>query len=185
MWEAAHNAHDQIVFLCDNRNAPKTLCGCRVYYSAASDPADLPFAVDCLHVAIGENRKRLDLFNRLREQYAMPVIVHPRAVISEHAEIGPGTAVLANAVVNIDAVVGNCCIINTGAVVEHDCVLGDGVHISPNATLAGGVRVGEAAWVGMGACVLQGRTLGANCIVGASSVILRDVCDNTTVRGKY
>ena len=67
--------------------------------------------------------------------------IHPTAVVSKYAKIGKGTQVLATAVINAAATIGNHCIVNTGAIVEHDCVLEDYVHIAPNATLGGGVKL--------------------------------------------
>ena len=39
----------------------------------------------------------------------------------------------------------------------------------------GPLRVGRNAWIGMGACVLPGVTIGEGCIVGAGSVVTRDL----------
>jgi acetyltransferase-like isoleucine patch superfamily enzyme len=45
------------------------------------------------------------------------------------------------------------------------------------------VRVGNNVWIGYGACVLRGVTVGDNCIVGANSVLTRDVPENAVVAG--
>jgi acetyltransferase-like isoleucine patch superfamily enzyme len=45
------------------------------------------------------------------------------------------------------------------------------------------VRVGHNCWVGYGACVLRGATVGDNCVIGANTVITRDVPDNAVVAG--
>src|SRR5881392_54878 len=45
------------------------------------------------------------------------------------------------------------------------------------------VRVGCNVWMGYGACVLRGVTIGDNAIVGTSSVITKDVPDNAVVGG--
>ena len=39
------------------------------------------------------------------------------------------------------------------------------------------VRVGHNVWIGYGACVLRGVSIGDNCIVGTSAVVTRDVPD--------
>jgi acetyltransferase-like isoleucine patch superfamily enzyme len=45
------------------------------------------------------------------------------------------------------------------------------------------VRVGHNVWIGYGACVLRGVTVGNNAIVGTSSVVTKDVPENAVVGG--
>ena len=45
------------------------------------------------------------------------------------------------------------------------------------------VRVGHNVWIGYGACVLRGVTVGDNCIVGTNSVLTRGVPENAVVAG--
>jgi acetyltransferase-like isoleucine patch superfamily enzyme len=45
------------------------------------------------------------------------------------------------------------------------------------------VRVGNNCWIGYGACILRGATVGDNAIVGTSSVITKDVPANAVVAG--
>ena len=45
------------------------------------------------------------------------------------------------------------------------------------------LRVGNNVWMGYGACVLRGVTIGDNAIVGTSSVVTKDVPDNAVVAG--
>lgn len=45
------------------------------------------------------------------------------------------------------------------------------------------VLIRENAWLGEGVCVLPGVTIGRNSIVGANSVVTKDVPDNTIVAG--
>jgi acetyltransferase-like isoleucine patch superfamily enzyme len=45
------------------------------------------------------------------------------------------------------------------------------------------VRVGHNVWMGYGACILRGVTIGDNAIVGTSSVVTKDVPANAVVGG--
>ena len=110
--------------------------------------------------------------------------IHPTAVISSlDVEIGEGTVVMANAVINSCAKIGRHCIINTGAIVEHDNILSDYVHLSPNVALAGMVSVGKSTHIGTGACTKQVVNIVSNCIIGAGSVIVRDINESGTYIG--
>jgi len=45
------------------------------------------------------------------------------------------------------------------------------------------VRVGHNVWIGYGACILRGTTIGENAIVGTSSVVTKEVPANAVVAG--
>ena len=46
------------------------------------------------------------------------------------------------------------------------------------------VRVGHNVWIGYGACVLRGVSVGDNSIIGTSAVVTRDVPENAVVGGR-
>ncbi len=60
-----------------------------------------------------------------------------------------------------EAEIADSVIVNTAAVVEHECEVGEAAHICPTAALAGRVRVEAGAFVGIGAKVIQCRTIRA------------------------
>jgi acetyltransferase-like isoleucine patch superfamily enzyme len=45
------------------------------------------------------------------------------------------------------------------------------------------VRVGHNVWIGYGACLLRGVTVGNNCVIGTYSVVNKDVPDDAVVAG--
>lgn len=135
-------------------------------------------------LGVGSNSIRMQLLReaRLRE-WSLPVLVHPSAIVSGSAELGAGTVVMPQVVVNARARVGRGCILNTACSVDHDCFLGEAVHICPGARLAGGVSVGDGSMVGIGSCVKQCITIGARCTLGAGSVVVSDIEDDVTAFG--
>ncbi len=44
------------------------------------------------------------------------------------------------------------------------------------------VIIGDNCWFGSNVCILSGVTVGKNCVIGANSVIKKDVPDNTIVQ---
>jgi acetyltransferase-like isoleucine patch superfamily enzyme len=44
-------------------------------------------------------------------------------------------------------------------------------------------RVGNNVWIGYGACILRGVTVGNNAIIGTNAVVTKDVPDNAVVAG--
>ena len=135
-------------------------------------------------VAIGEGRARLQTLRHLRQGgFDLPVLVHPSAVISEHAILGAGSVVFAHCVVHPGTVAGEGCIINTAATVDHDCRLGSGVHLSPGVHLGGDVHVGDLTWLGVGASVRNGVRIGSRVMVGVGAAVVEDLPDGVTAVG--
>ena len=130
-------------------------------------------------IGIGNNAVR----KTIAETYNVNWItfVHPSAQIAFNAEISKGTVVMANAIINACAKVGEHCIINTGAIIEHDNVIENYAHISPKAALGGTVRVGALTHIGIGATVKNNTDICSKCTIGAGAVVVR----NITVDGTY
>ncbi|MCM8761203.1 MAG: acetyltransferase, partial [Candidatus Omnitrophica bacterium] len=142
--------------------------------------------VPLLAIGIGTVKasvRRKEVFERLRNDFDIPVIVHKSAIVAKSARLGSGTQVMAGAVIQANCTVGENVIVNTAAVIEHDCYIEDHVHVSVGSVLAGGVRVGECSHIGIGAIVLQGLKIGRFVTVGAGAVVTRDVSDGCTVFG--
>ncbi len=134
---------------------------------------------------MGQGKNRDVLYKKLKKiGYRLPVIIDPSAVLAEDIKIGEGTFVGKNAVINAAAIVGKMCIINTGAVVEHENQIGDFTHVSVNGTLCGNVFVSEHCFIGANATVIQNIKIGSCSIVGAGSIVLRDILSGEKVYGK-
>ncbi|XQW85404.1 acetyltransferase [Thalassotalea piscium] len=135
-------------------------------------------------VAFGNNQLRQNIQTRLKIAQANIVsVVHPQAFVSEHAQIGSGVVICANATINIGAQINDGCIINTGSTIDHDCMINDFVHISPNATLAGGITVGELSWLGINSTVIECLTLADNTQLGAGAVVISNTEKNSLYVG--
>lgn len=173
-------AGDKVIgFLDDNSNLGKTFIGFSVLgkVSESYKYQEYKFAI-----AIGNADIRERIANEQHLKWY--TAIHPTAEISSiGVEIGEGTVVMANAVINSDAKIGKHCIINTGAIVEHDNVIHDFVHVSVGAKLAGNVTVGRKTWIGIGSQVIQGKTIGEETMIGAGAVVIDDIADNCTAVG--
>ena len=137
-------------------------------------------------VAIGGNRgkDRLEIQNYLTSHNLLPTIAqHSTAFVAPSVIIGLGSQILAHATVCVDTVIGESCIINTRASIDHECKLGNGVHICPGVTMAGCVEVEDYVTIGTGAVILPRIKIGTGAIIGAGSVVIRDVLPRTVVAG--
>ncbi|MDP2167702.1 MAG: acetyltransferase [Thermodesulfovibrionales bacterium] len=115
--------------------------------------------------------------------FQFPSFVHREAYAAKSSDIRNGAQVMAGAVIQAAAFIGEDVIVNTSAVIEHDCKIGAHCHISPGAVLGGNVEVGECSHIGLGARVLQGVKIGRNVTVAAGAVVISDVPDSKTVMG--
>ena len=178
----------EIVGLTDPSVARDTLC---LGYPILGDDSKLDelFEQGVIYAAIGIGhvgfpKIRNKVFASAKEKgFYFPQLVHISAVVARTANIGDGTIIASQSVINPDAQIGCACILNTACVVEHEVVIADGVHIAPHATVLGNASIDENSFVGAGSVVLQGVHVGKNCIIGAGSVVLHDVPDNVVVVG--
>ncbi len=137
-------------------------------------------------VAVGDNWLRRELVREVQARcpgVEFPVCRHPSAQVSRSALIGPGTVLLAGAVVNCCSRIGEFCILNTNSSLDHDSVMGDFSSLAPGATVGGRARLGEFAAIGIGACVIQDRSVGAHTIIGAGAAIIEDISDHVVAYG--
>jgi acetyltransferase-like isoleucine patch superfamily enzyme len=119
--------------------------------------------------------------------------------IGDETKVGPFVEIQKN------ATIGKCCKISShtficeGVVIEDNVFIGHGVTFTndkfPRATTAEGKLQSEADWkvertvirkgasIGSGATILSNTNIGENAIVGAGSVVTRDVPPNVIVAG--
>src|ERR1700722_1275906 len=120
-------------------------------------------------------------------------------------EIGDDTKIGAFVEIQKNARIGKCCKVSShtficeGVVIEDRVFIGHGVMFIndkyPRATTAGGILQTEADWkveptvikegasIGSGVTILSSTKIGENAIVGAGSVVTRDVPPNAIVAG--
>ena len=133
--------------------------------------------------ATGDREALTALFGRLADD---AVVEAPF-----HCDYGFNISVGRRFYVNVNCVFLDCAPIEIG---DH-VLLGPGVHLytathPPDAAerrsgleLAKPISVGDDAWLGGGAIVLPGVTIAARAVVGAGSVVTRDVSADERVAG--
>lgn len=88
----------------------------------------------------------------------------------------------------------NCTLLDLGGITIEDgvfiapnvSILSEGHPVSPanrHSLMLGHIHIKKNAWIGAGATILQGVTIGENAIVAAGAVVAGDVPDNTIVGG--
>jgi len=127
---------------------------------------------------------RMRLFQRVKEIGAsVVVVISPYARISHHADVGEGSIIMHEAVVNAGCSIGENCIINTNSLIEHDVEIGPHCHISTGVCVNGGVSIGRGSFIGSGAVLREGIRIGRNTVIGAGQTVLSDLPPDSVVRG--
>ena len=135
-------------------------------------------------VGIGDNFTRVRWLNKLHHLgFKIPNIIHPNAQISKYVEIGFGTFINANAVIQCNVKINSGCIVNTSSSIDHDSTIDMGSHISPGVNIAGNVNIGKNVWIGIGSTIIQNIDIGDNVIVGAGSLVLKSIPKNVKAYG--
>lgn len=83
----------------------------------------------------------------------------------------------------VDVTVGNFVTINRFSSAGHDVVIGDGCTLSCYCDVTGYARLGRGVFLGSHASVLPGVCIGDFAVIGAGSVVLRQVSPGKTVFG--
>ena len=132
---AQSKKYNEIKFLDDNANGIDVIGTIKEAVSFIDD--DTAF-----YAAIGNNDFRCKLIIEIQSAGGEVVsIIHPTAYISPTVKVGIGVAILPNASVGTNVVIGDGCIVNMHSVIDHDTVLEKGVHIAPGAIVKGENRI--------------------------------------------
>ncbi|HEY8558973.1 MAG TPA: acetyltransferase [Pyrinomonadaceae bacterium] len=136
-------------------------------------------------LGIGDPALRRKFFEKFVALGGAPAtIISPFAKVGRYAnEIGAGTSVLTDAVIESNNKIGKCCLLHVGSLISHDVVIGDFCEISPRANLLGNVKIGTLSRIGTGSTILPGVKIGSGVTVGAGAVVTKDVPDATIVAG--
>jgi len=106
-----------------------------------------------------------------------------------HINYGRHTKIGKNVFINFDCVfldLGGITIEDNVLIAPKVSLLSEGHPVTPGtrATLTTGhIHIKKNAWIGAGATIMQGVTIGENAIVAAGAVVSKDVPDNTIVGG--
>jgi sugar O-acyltransferase (sialic acid O-acetyltransferase NeuD family) len=114
---------------------------------------------------------------------AFESLVHPRALVTPTARLGPGCIVMADVILESGATVGAHTLLNKKVCVGHDATIGEYSIVGPGTLIGGHADIGVGATLGMGSIVLEDRQVGEAAVVAAGAVVTKDVAAGTMVAG--
>jgi acetyltransferase EpsM len=99
----------------------------KIVYLGSYDPYIYPDLSIIIGVGKNEIRRQLSLLIK----HSFQSFIHPSAQVAQNVNIGRGSVVLQNAVIQANSIIGDHVIVNIGAMIDHDNKIGDFVHVSP------------------------------------------------------
>lgn len=134
--------------------------------------------------AVGAPAARLRL-TRQAEQMGVQFFsaVHPRAILTRWVTMGAGSIITAGCILTNNITIGKHVHLNLDCTVGHDAVIEDCVTVSPGVHISGNDRLEVGCFIGTGANLIEGKTIGQWSVVGAGSVVVKDIPPNTTAVG--
>jgi len=144
------------------------------------------YEIDGGVISIGDNWTRYYVAKEIRSyvsDFKFFNAIHPSCIIGEHVNFGEGVVAMAGCIFNPKAVIGDHTFFATGAQVEHDCIIGNYASISAGSITGGYVELGDFAAVTLGVTVFDRTKIGRNSVVGAGSLVVKDLPENVLAYG--
>ncbi|MGA8832629.1 MAG: acetyltransferase [Desulfomonilaceae bacterium] len=135
-------------------------------------------------IAIGDSNQRALLVERLTPlNLFFPTLIHPSVIMSETTVISEGVIIAAGSILTVQVKIGSHTHVDTACSVGHQTQLGKYVRLNPKVSVAGNVSLEDGTYVGSGATIIQGLRVGYNSVIGAGSVVLRNLPENVVAVG--
>lgn len=141
--------------------------------------------IQAVYCPIGDNHIRVEYLSNLKKEgYKTPSFIHPSVSIAPDVTLGQGVYMLVGNIIMPHTSIGNYIMINMGSTIAHHVRVEDGAFMSSGVNVGACIHVQEKAYIGMGVTVMTGvDTLGRNCLLGAGSVIIKNVPENAVMVG--
>ena len=101
-------------------------------------------------------------------------VIHPAAAVSPSANIGCGTAVLANCTICANAELGDHVMMLPSCVLGHDARVGDHTILAAGVIVSGSVSIGQSCYLGANSCVRDSLRVGDEALLGIGAVLVDD-----------
>jgi len=124
------------------------------------------------------NKKRAKFFDEAKTKgYELYSFVHPSTKIWDEFEMGENCFILAENIIQPFVKIGNNVLIGSNNLISHNVVIENNCFLTSNITLGGHITIGANSFVGLSATINQRVKIGKECIIGAGTLITKDVND--------
>lgn len=136
-------------------------------------------------IPIGNNKIRELLLKKVIESgFKSPNFIHYSCEIHESVKIGKCVYILPNTNIMPSTIVKDYVLISMGVNIAHHTVIEEGCFFSQGSNIGASVIFEKNVFCGIASTVMTGvKRVGKDAIIGAGSVIIRDVPDYAVVVG--
>lgn len=136
-------------------------------------------------IAIGNPSVRKKIADKLKvnQNIVFPNIIAKGIRISNTIKMGEGNIICSGSILTTNIQLGNFNLINLDCTIGHDVSISSFVTAYPSVNISGNVVVGNCVELGTCSKVIQGKIITDNVIVGAGSVLIKDLDESGTYVG--
>jgi sugar O-acyltransferase (sialic acid O-acetyltransferase NeuD family) len=144
-------------------------------------PARFSLFIGVAYSKVNQNRR--DVFASAKQLgYDVASYVCTKATTWPDLDIGEGTFIFENNVVQPYVKIGSNTVLWSGNHIGHDSILGDHIFIASHVVISGNCRVGDNTFIGVNATVRDGITIGRSCVIGAGALVMKNVADGAVLK---
>lgn len=110
-------------------------------------------------------------------------LIHPSVEIGSNTKIGDGCIIRYQSSISCDITIGDFVTIMGFCVIGHDAKVGNYSHLGAHCFMGGFSRIEESVVMHPGSRLLPHKIIRNNSIIGAGSVVVTNVKENTTMLG--
>ena len=139
----------------------------------------------CAVICIGNSKTRKRVAEKLckNPRISFPTIIAHNVQYSDTVSFGKGCVICLSNILTVNVKIGDFVIANLGCTVGHDAIIKDFVTLYPGVSVSGDVHIGSCVEVGTGTDIIQGKKIGEHSIIGAGSVVVKDIPASCTAVG--
>lgn len=133
--------------------------------------------------AVGDPQARHHYTQPLLEKKALFIPIRTRTNLNQRVHMGNGCFFSPHLSISPDVYIGDFVNIQTQSIISHDVYIGEYSQIGAMVFIGGNVRIERFSTIHPHATILPGIRIGEGAVVGAGSVVVKDVPAGATVFG--
>jgi sugar O-acyltransferase (sialic acid O-acetyltransferase NeuD family) len=144
------------------------------------------YKINCGIITIGDNWVRSIVSDFIKSKipdFQFVNAIHPSVIVGDNVKIGEGVVAMAGVILNPKSIIGDFTFFATGAQIEHDCIIEDFASVSAGSVMGGYVKLKKYSAVTLGVTIFDRVEIGENSVVGAGSLVTKNIENNVLVYG--
>lgn len=128
-------------------------------------------------IAIGNPSVRSTIYEKLKfnNNILFPNLIAKDVRIDKTIKMGMGNIICSRSILTVNIKLGNFNHVNLDCTVGHDAVMHDYITVYPSVNVSGNVEIGNYCEIGTGTQIIQGKSIVDNVIIGAGSVVVKNI----------